>query len=149
MILTVSKRRGVATSTSFSYTVPSRKASNDFFPDADLRGRAQAFEESGKAVIATDTRGRIHYWNEAAEKLYGWSADEVLGRHIVDVTPSLQSRAEAAHIMRRLRSGESWSGAFGVQDRDGRTFRVEVTDSPVFSRHGKLVGVVGVSSRLD
>ena len=37
----------------------------------------------GQAIIATDPQGKIVYWNRAAEKLYGWSAEEVMGLPIV------------------------------------------------------------------
>ena len=38
------------------------------------------------AVVATCPDGEILYWNRFAEQLYGWTADEVLGRNIVDIT---------------------------------------------------------------
>ena len=102
----------------------------------------------GKAVIATDTAGRILYWNDPAEELFGWKREEVLNLNIVDVTPARMSQPEAAHIMKILRSGESWSGAFEVQDRSGRRFRATVTDIPVFNANGKLIGIIGVSARV-
>jgi PAS domain S-box-containing protein len=120
----------------------STKATDDL-----VRERAQEHSARGTAVIATEPAGRILFWDEGAESLYGWSAGEVLGRNIVDVTPASQSQAEAAHIMKVLRSGETWSGSFEVQDREGNRFRVHVTDTPVFLKHGKLVGIIGVSRR--
>jgi PAS domain S-box-containing protein len=68
-------------------------------------------------VIATDPEGRIRYWNRFAERLYGWPAEEVLGRNIVDVTPSSASKEQATKLLERLMSGESWSGEFLVQRR--------------------------------
>jgi PAS domain S-box-containing protein len=38
-----------------------------------------------QAVVATDPQARILYWNQGAERLYGWSADEVLGRNAAEV----------------------------------------------------------------
>lgn len=123
-------------------------ASDRFAEDDLVRDRARATRPKGKAVIGTDTGGRILYWNDAAEDLFGWRRDEVLNLNVVDVTPSRLSQPEAAHIMKILRTGESWSGAFEVQHRDGRPFRVAVTDSPVFNANGKLVGIIGVSARI-
>ena len=99
------------------------------------------------AVIATDVQGRILYWNQAAEELYGWPGAEVLGRNVVDVTPALISQPEAAQIMKVLRSAESWTGTFPVRDKAGRTFTVQVTDSPVLDEYGKLIGIIGFSTR--
>jgi PAS domain S-box-containing protein len=97
------------------------------------------------AVIATDLNGYIIFWNRAAEHLYGWTADEVDGRNIIDVTPSAESRAAALAIFGSLTKGESWSGTFETRHKDGRTLRVDVTDSPIRDQQGKLTAIVGVS----
>ena len=97
-----------------------------------------------QAVIATDTAGKIAYWNGAAEALYGWSAAEVHGRDVVEVTPAKVSREEGANIMRTMAAGEIWSGVFAVRDRNGREFDAAVTDLPIVER-GRVVGVIGVS----
>jgi PAS domain S-box-containing protein len=101
-----------------------------------------------QAVIATDLDGRIEYWSRGAERLYGWTACEVVGRNIIDVTPSTMSRAQAVELMERLSAGESWSGEFDVKRKDGETFRVLVTDSPIYDSQGRLSGIVGVSIDL-
>ena len=121
---------------------PDRLAEDDI-----VRERARSTRPKGKAVIATDTGGRILYWNDAAEELYGWRREEVLNLNVVDVTPARMSQPEAAHIMKLLRDGDSWSGTFEVRHRDGRRFRAAVTDSPVFNANGKLIGIIGVSAR--
>lgn len=112
-----------------------------------VRRHAEAIADGAKAVIATDVAGRILYWNQAAEELYGWTSEDVLGLNVVDVTPSVMSQPEAAYVMTVLRSAESWTGAFEVRDKGGVTFAVQVTDSPVLDEYGKLIGILGVSSR--
>ncbi len=100
------------------------------------------------AVMATDLEGRITYWNRGSEELYGWRADEVLGRCILDVTPAENATDSAATIMEALRRGESWTGEFLLRRKDGTTFPALVTDSPLFSPDGVLNGIVGVSVDL-
>lgn len=112
-----------------------------------IRQVAELFDTEQQAVIGTCLSGEIVYWNRAAERLYGWSADEVKGRSIVDVTPSTPSREQAEAIMGRLQTGHSWSGAFRVRDRGGAEFRAQVRDVPVLDARGDLVGIVGVSAR--
>jgi PAS domain S-box-containing protein len=90
-------------------------------------------------VIATDLAGRITYWNRFAERVYGWSAAEVLGRDVQNVTPSRVSHDQAADIMSRLQAGGSWSGEFPVQRRDGSDFLALVTDTPIHDRDGRLI----------
>ena len=108
--------------------------------------RRAALAMSGTdAIIATDDAGTILYWNLHAETLYGWKAEEALGRSVLDVTPASMSQAEAHRIMERVLAGETWSGHFLVRHRDGSPIRVNVTDWPV-THDGRVVGVVGISS---
>jgi PAS domain S-box-containing protein len=113
--------------------------------NAALHHQALLLDTVEQAVIATDLQGNITYWNRFAEELYGWKRDEVLGRPVVEVTPSEGMMQEAADIMERLSRGESWSGQFPVRRRDGTTFMAQVTDTPICGATGELVGVVGVS----
>lgn len=102
----------------------------------------------GQAIIATDPQGKIVYWNRAAEKLYGWSAEEVMGRPIVEVTPSEEFLERADEIMSELMAGRSWSGEFVVRRKDGSTFPAMVTDTPVYDEQGTLLAIIGVSTDL-
>jgi PAS domain S-box-containing protein len=116
--------------------------------DARLFAQAELLDSLEQAVIATDAQGRITYWNPFAERLYGWNAQEVLGRNIQDVTPAQMSAEQAASIMARLLAGESWAGEFLVQRRDGSSFPAHVTDTPIKDADGRVIGVVGASFDL-
>jgi PAS domain S-box-containing protein len=98
-----------------------------------------------QAVIATDLEGRVTYWNRFAERLYGWTSVEAIGRNIVELTPAPEWQAEAAGIFERLKQGYAWSGEFRVRDRHGRSFIARVTDSPILDAEKRLIGVIGVS----
>lgn len=111
----------------------------------EVRFQAELLDAVEQAVIATDPTGAIVYWNRFAERLYGWSSDEVLGCPVEEVTPAPSSEDEAAEILARLGRGESWSGRFRVRRRDGTDFLAQVWDSPVHDSKGELIGVVGVS----
>ncbi|MDP1806143.1 MAG: PAS domain-containing protein, partial [Acidimicrobiales bacterium] len=56
-----------------------------------LRFQAHLLDAVGDAVIATDLTGNILYWGPGAEVLYGWTATEVIGRSILEVTPTVSS----------------------------------------------------------
>ncbi len=103
----------------------------------------------GEAVIATDLNGRILYWNDAATRLYGWHADEVVGTDVLDITASDGSRENATRIMAALRQGRSWSGEFTTRHRDGHEIPAVVTNRPVYDTDGELVGIVGISRDLS
>ena len=62
----------------------------------DLRFHKRLLDAAGDAVIATRPDGTVIYWSRSAVALYGWEADDVLGRNIVDVAPIEASREESA-----------------------------------------------------
>ncbi|PQV63334.1 PAS domain S-box-containing protein [Abditibacterium utsteinense] len=99
----------------------------------------------GQAVIVTDAAGIVTYWNDFAEKLYGWSSSEALGRNILNLTPADMTKEQGAEIMARLTQGESWSGEFLVQKRDGTPFPAYVINTPVLDQDGQVVSIIGLS----
>ncbi|MEZ4573163.1 MAG: PAS domain S-box protein [Thermomicrobiales bacterium] len=113
--------------------------------DEAIRFQAHLLDTVEQAIIATDLEGRITYWNKFAESLYGWSADEVLGQLIFEVTPSHLSADRAEQIWDQLRRGRSWAGEFLVQRRSGDTFWVYVSDTPIYSAAGNHIGTIGIS----
>ncbi|HEX8559503.1 MAG TPA: ATP-binding protein [Pyrinomonadaceae bacterium] len=113
--------------------------------EARLRHILDAVEQ---AVIATDLEGRVTYWNRHAERLYGWAAEEVVGRNVLELTPADADASRAAEIMSRLAAGETWSGEFNLRRRDGSVFPAHVTDTPIHDAGGNLVGVVGVAADI-
>ena len=95
--------------------------------DERIRFHAHLLDVIGEAVIAVDLEGEVLFWNRFAEKLYGWTADEAVGRPVAELTTPLSTRVEAGEIMDLLRSGKSWSGEFvvsgGTAPRSRRTSR--------------------------
>ena len=84
-----------------------------------------------RAIIVTSPEGRILMWNRQAEELYGWRAEEALGRVVSDVLVSLSDSDRAREIMDVVRAGKIWEGDFTVLRRDGDPVRVWVTDRPI------------------
>jgi histidine kinase len=112
------------------------------------RFQARLLDMVEQAVIATDLEGKILYWNRFAEQLYGWSADEVLGRDLMDVIPNPEWQERAMEEMDRLRQGGSFAGEFSVRRKDGTTFPAMVNSSGIWNEEGELIGLVGISSDL-
>jgi PAS domain S-box-containing protein len=110
-----------------------------------IRDSAAFFDIPGQAVIGTTLDGTIVYWNAGAELLYGWPAGEVLGRDVLDVTPSDLSAAQGEGIMTALQNGHTWTGEFNARTRSGRSVMVHVRDVPVRNWNGDLIGIIGIS----
>jgi PAS domain S-box-containing protein len=110
-----------------------------------IRFQAHLLNTVGEAVTAADPQGTITYWNRAAEALYGWTAEEAVGRLVDEVLPAPEAQDAAAAI---LQSGRSWTGELLDRRRDGSTFPARVTVAPVFDERGRIMGGVGVSADI-
>ena len=117
--------------------------------EEEINFKANLLATVGQAIVATDLDGKVIYWNNGAEKIYGWSVAEATGQNIRELTPSLQAREEGNEIMSVLEKGNSWSGEFVVKRKDGVDFPVFVTNSPIYDQQGKLAGVIGVSNDIS
>ena len=125
-----------------------RTASEFARAEKEVSFQAHLLNTVEQAVIATDLDGRITFWNKYAERLYGWAAEEVIGRSVLEITPAVSAAEQAGEVMACLREGRSWSGEFSVRRRDGTVFPAQVIDSPIHDGEGRLVGVVGVSADI-
>lgn len=109
-----------------------------------LSFQSQLLDNIQESVVATDLEGRIIYWNPEAERVFGWSADEVLDRNVVKLLTADGSRDKASEIMSELTDGKSWSGEFLLKCRDGQVFPGLVTASPILDAESNVVGAIGV-----
>jgi PAS domain S-box-containing protein len=105
------------------------------------RDLAAIIESSADAIIASDLDGLITSWNPAAERIYGYSAEEMIGRtREILVPPGHPS--ELAEIRERIRAGERiMSLEMSRMRKDGRRIEVAVTVSPILDDDGAVIGV--------
>ncbi|HJL19769.1 MAG TPA: PAS domain S-box protein [Sandaracinaceae bacterium LLY-WYZ-13_1] len=101
---------------------------------------AAVLESSADAIIAMDLDGVIRSWNVAAERLYGYTAREALGRSIRLVIPENRA-AEMTALLEQVRRGAPVQHMRTVRvDAEGREVHVELTVSPVRDTAGLVVG---------
>lgn len=127
-----------------------RSKSQNALAESERKHRFQAhlLDAVEQAVIVTDLEGGVVYWNPCAERLYGWSAEEAMGRTTVDLIVSEQARQYDAEIMAQLQAGESWFGEYSARSRDGRPFPIQVTLIPISDANGELYRIIAVSSEI-
>ena len=96
-------------------------------------------ESSPLAIMEVDLERRVVRWNRAAERTFGWTRDEMVGRPGTPmVPPSLQ--AEHEELVARVHAGESFAGHQTVRRRkDGRLFEVMMAAAPVHDEDGQAV----------
>jgi diguanylate cyclase (GGDEF)-like protein/PAS domain S-box-containing protein len=98
-------------------------------------------QSSPLAIIVRDVEGRIESWNTAAERIYGWTQEEVRGRPVPFHPP--EREAEAERFRRCILDGETVSGVEGVHVRkDGQLIDVSVSAALVHDVAGRPTGYV-------
>ena len=115
-------------------------------PEAVSRARLAAIVESSDDVIVSKTLdGIITSWNRAAEHLFGWTATEAIGRHIMLIVPE-ERRAEEDDVLARIRRGERVDHFETVRrTKDGRLIDMSITVSPIKDAAGHIVGASKVA----
>ncbi len=100
---------------------------------------------SNNAVIGKTVDGTVIYWNGAAERLYGYSAQEMLGRDIGVLFPA-DRPDELAELLERVRGGETIRDFLTERVRkDGSTVAISINMSPVTDASGTVLGISVIS----
>ncbi|HYN24552.1 MAG TPA: PAS domain S-box protein [Pyrinomonadaceae bacterium] len=144
-VLTLLRDERVEAGTAHGYAMIARDLTERKAAEESIRFQAHLLDTVEQAVIGTNLDGIVIYWNKFAQQLYGWTAQEATGRHIMELTTPEVMAERALQILSRLRLGKSWTGEFNVQRRDGTTFPAQIINSPINDDKGTLIGIVGVS----
>jgi len=112
---------------------------------AQLQYQAHLLENVSDAIISTDTAYNVLSWNRAAEKIYGWTAAEVIGQPLTErlLTRYLHGTRELA-IDQMLQQGE-WSGEVIQNRKDGRPINILSSASVLVDQAGSPTGFVAVN----
>ena len=100
-------------------------------------------ESSPLAIVALDLNKKVTLWNSAAERIFGWTEEEILGTH----TPWVpgDKREEQANLLEALAQGGVVSGMEAVRRRkDGTPIHVLISAAPLRDADGAVAGMMGV-----
>jgi PAS domain S-box-containing protein len=108
--------------------------------DASTRLLGAIVDSSDDAIISKDLNGVITSWNQSAQRLFGYTAEEAVGRPILILIPQ-ERQQEEVEILSRLRRGERVDHFETIRRRkDGVLLDVSLTISPVKDLGGRIVG---------
>ncbi len=115
-------------------------------PHSDSAARLAAIVAfSDDAIISTDLNGRIMSWNAAAERLFGYTAEEAIGQSITIVIPK-ERLSEETDVIARIRQGLSVEHYETVrQHKNGSSIDISLTVSPIRNADGVVVGASKIS----
>jgi PAS domain S-box-containing protein len=131
----------------FTRDVTDQKRAAEVLRETEERAeRSQAFlaaiiESSDDAIVSKSLDSRIKSWNRGAERLFGYSAEEVIGKSIMIIIPP-ELQYEEHDILSRIVKGQRIEHFETVRvAKDGRRLDVSLTISPVLNREGRVIGV--------
>lgn len=97
-------------------------------------------ESSDDAIVSKDVNGIVTSWNKGAERIFGYSAEEMIGRPIA-VIAAPDRIDEMPQILERIKRGERIDHYETVrQAKDGRLVNISLTVSPIHDEQGRIVG---------
>ena len=105
----------------------------------------QVLEQSGEAVIVKDLDGIVTFWNREATSLYGFSAEEAVGRPLRALHAADLSEAEYARVLARIRAGKSTASTAERRKKGGEVVRVAIKTTPLIDARGKIIGEITVA----
>jgi PAS domain S-box-containing protein len=105
-------------------------------------------ENTEDAILSKTLEGTILTWNKGAERVYGYTAAEAIGRSILFVIPP-HRRAENEDVLAQVRRGEGISYETERQRSDGQIIRLAVTVSPVRNTEGEIVGMSTIARDIS
>jgi PAS domain S-box-containing protein len=117
--------------------------------DLVARRLAAIVDNSEDAIIGKDLNSIITSWNKAAERIFGYSAEEMIGTSIMRLIPS-ERRAEEDEILFRIKRGQRYDHFDTIRmTKDGRQLHVSLTISPIKDANGYVVGASKIARDIS
>ncbi|APU67594.1 MULTISPECIES: PAS domain-containing sensor histidine kinase [Christiangramia] len=106
-------------------------------------------ETSDDAIITKDLQGKITSWNQAAERIFGYSEKEAIGKPITMLFPNSRLHEEDV-IISQLKSGQRIDHFETIRlNKDGKPIAIELNISPIKNVHGKVIGASKVARDIS
>jgi PAS domain S-box-containing protein len=138
----VKTREGLVLSTAIRDVTERKKA------ELQRAGLAAIVEASDDAIIGKTLEGLVTSWNQGAERLFGYSAEEMIGRPIARIVPPERAQEEPT-ILASAARGETTHFDTRRVRKDGAQIDVAVTISPLHDRSGRVIGISKVAHDIS
>lgn len=116
--------------------------------EEQLRYQASLLENVSDAVISTDMELRIISWNHGAERMYGWQAEEVIGKLMPDVLQTQITAEERAVSLRNVIEHGAWESEIVQLHRSGSLLNIHNVGTPIRNYAGDMIGFVAVNRNI-
>ncbi len=116
----------------------------------ELQGRlGSIIEYSDDAIISKSLNGTVQTWNQGAERMFGYAAEEIIGKSILTLIPSERHQEETA-IMKNIQDGNRFQHFETIRRRkDGSCIDVSLTISPVKNAGGTIIAISKIARDIS
>lgn len=116
--------------------------------EEQLQEQAALLNHAQEAIVACDPEGRIIFWNPGAERIYGWTAAEVMGRNILSDLYSVEQMADVDVSTKILHEKGEWVGEWRQFTKDKREIMVESRGTLVRDANGQHKATLIINSDI-
>ncbi len=126
-----------------------RDISRDQYAEEKQAILAAIVNSSNDAIVSKDLRGIIMSWNKGAERVFGYTAEEAIGKSITMLIPAARL-SEEDHILSKIRSGQRIDQFETVRVRkDGREIPINLSVSPIMDRKNRIIGASKIARDIS
>ena len=110
-----------------------------------MRYQSELVQNVSDAIISMDLDFKILSWNAAAEKVYGWSEKEVIGKRLVDLVKPMYTEGTRDQVLKNFYKVGHWAGEMIQKRKDGSDVVIQSSGSYIKDITGKPIGIVTVN----
>ena len=113
--------------------------------EEQIRHQTIMLDSVNEAIITSDAKARLTAWNAAAERLYGWKAEEVLGHNTLEILRTEWAGADAKEMKAAIEEQGHWRGEVTQARKDGSRIPIEMSSLVQFDGNGQITGYLSVN----
>ncbi len=116
--------------------------------EEQLRFQANILQHIRDSVIVTDLQGNITYWNEGADRIFGFAQEEMIGQNVALLFPNIEVPL-LTHGLQQIAAGQDYASQWQKRRQDGTEIWIEVKVTLLHDEQGEACGLLGVAKDIS
>lgn len=112
-----------------------------------LQFQADILKNIKDCIIVYDLQGKVIYWNDGAESVYGYSKEEIIGQTIEILYP-IKNKDKLKHDIDLTMELGEYKGKWEGKRKDGSKIAVNIKEALMHDANGEIIGIIGISPRI-
>jgi len=113
--------------------------------EKQLEFQLQILNSVQQAVIVTDPNAKVILWNDFAEKLYGYTKKEAIGKTTIELISPVERIKENIEKFEEIKKGKKSIPEYTVRNKNGEEFPISLAISPIYNSDNEVIAIVGTS----